>query len=141
MLHSSPRTTPPLLPRQVFSQMVHVGVELEFGVVLDVLEATVLELQRNHVKVANPGPKDDVDIIKVRLLVLIETKVKTGAELFELFYTEVQQQDNKWQFRIVCTFWLTIRKMPCIIFSSRPNSQWLPCEAGLVGIDARIHEP
>uniref|UniRef100_A0A6A7G3H6 Protein fem-1 homolog B n=3 Tax=Hirondellea gigas TaxID=1518452 RepID=A0A6A7G3H6_9CRUS len=49
---------------QVFSQMVHVGVDLEFGIVLDVLEATVLELQRNHSKIANPGPKDDIDAIK-----------------------------------------------------------------------------
>ncbi|KAF2360217.1 Ankyrin repeat-containing domain [Trinorchestia longiramus] len=49
---------------QVFSQMVHVGVELDYRVVLEVLDATVLELQRNHAKIANPGPKDDVEAIK-----------------------------------------------------------------------------
>lgn len=50
---------------QVFSQMIHVGVELEFCAVMEVIEAAILELQRNHNKVANPGPKDDVAAIKV----------------------------------------------------------------------------
>ena len=58
---------PSVFSRQVFSQMVHVGVELDFNIVFDVLEATVLELQRNHHKIANPGPKDDVEAIKVTI--------------------------------------------------------------------------
>ena len=54
-----------LCSTQVFSQMVHVSVELEFSIVIDILEATILELQRNHSKINDPGPKDDVDAIKV----------------------------------------------------------------------------
>lgn len=46
---------------QVFSQMIHVGVELQFAQVLNVLEASVTELERNKTKIHNPEPKDDVD--------------------------------------------------------------------------------
>ncbi|XP_051154335.1 protein fem-1 homolog B-like [Leptopilina boulardi] len=46
---------------QVFSQMIHVGVELQFAQVLNVLEASVTELERNKTKINNPEPKDDVD--------------------------------------------------------------------------------
>ena len=35
----------------------------EIGINSDeVLNATVLELERNQVKLANPGPKDDVEV-------------------------------------------------------------------------------
>ena len=71
---------------QVFSQMVHVGVELEFGVVLDVLEATVLELQRNHAKIANPGPKDDVDVVKVRTVIPSSSSVRLILLLYILLH-------------------------------------------------------
>lgn len=46
--------------------MLHVGVQLEFDVVHEVLGATVLELKRNQEKIHCPGPKDDVDTVKVR---------------------------------------------------------------------------
>ncbi|KAK8750217.1 hypothetical protein OTU49_015314, partial [Cherax quadricarinatus] len=49
---------------QVFSQMLHVGVQLEFEAVHEVLGATVLELKRNQEKIQNPGPKDDVETVK-----------------------------------------------------------------------------
>ncbi|ROT76986.1 protein fem-1 homolog B [Penaeus vannamei] len=49
---------------QVFSQMLHVGVQLEFEAVHEVLDATVIELQRNQEKIQCPGPKDDVETIK-----------------------------------------------------------------------------
>lgn len=48
---------------QVFSQMIHVGVDLTFSHVEDVLAACVLELERNKEKIGNPGPKDDVEQI------------------------------------------------------------------------------
>jgi K+/H+ antiporter YhaU regulatory subunit KhtT len=48
--------------------MVHVGVDLSFDNVHTVLAATVLELDRNKDKIASPGPKDDVEQIKVSLL-------------------------------------------------------------------------
>ena len=45
---------------------MHVGVDLDCSlVVVDVLESTIIELQRNRAKIANPGPKDDVDVLKV----------------------------------------------------------------------------
>lgn len=52
---------------QVFSQMLHVGVQLEFEAVHEVLDATVIELQRNQEKIQCPGPKDDVETIKVEI--------------------------------------------------------------------------
>lgn len=45
--------------------MLHVGVQLEFEAVHEVLSATVMELKRNKDKILCPGPKDDVDNIKV----------------------------------------------------------------------------
>lgn len=52
---------------QVFSQMIHVGVDLTFSQVEDVLAACVLELERNKEKIANPGPKDDVEQVMEEL--------------------------------------------------------------------------
>ncbi|XP_012222645.1 protein fem-1 homolog B [Linepithema humile] len=46
---------------QVFSQMIHVGVDLELLQVTNVLEASVTELSRNKAKIQNPDPKDDID--------------------------------------------------------------------------------
>ncbi|RLU19802.1 hypothetical protein DMN91_008361 [Ooceraea biroi] len=46
---------------QVFSQMIHVGVDLDLSQVLNVLEASVIELDRNKAKIQNPDPKDDTD--------------------------------------------------------------------------------
>ncbi|XP_076030958.1 protein fem-1 homolog B-like isoform X2 [Oratosquilla oratoria] len=62
---------------EVFSQMLHVGVELEFLPVHEVLEATVLELERDKEKIHSPGPKDDVDTIKDEL----ESNMVTGLYL------------------------------------------------------------
>lgn len=46
---------------QVFSQMIHVGVELDFSQVINVLDASITELNRNKVRIQNPDPKDDID--------------------------------------------------------------------------------
>lgn len=48
---------------QVFSQMLHVGVDVCFQHVVEVLAACVVELQTNKQKIAKPGPKDDPDAI------------------------------------------------------------------------------
>lgn len=45
--------------------MLHVGVDVSFKNVTIVLEACAVELQRNKDKIANPGPKDDVETIMV----------------------------------------------------------------------------
>ena len=50
--------------------MIHVGVNLKFCQVEDVLAASVLELERNKEKLANPSPKDDVEQIMVSWLYL-----------------------------------------------------------------------
>lgn len=51
---------------QVFSQMLHVGVEVTYDHITKVLSAAIVELERNKLKLANPGPKDDVEVIMVR---------------------------------------------------------------------------
>lgn len=56
---------------QVFSQMLHVGVELAYTHVVMVLRAAIIELERNKSKIANPGPKDDPDTIMVSLYSLV----------------------------------------------------------------------
>lgn len=47
--------------------MLHVGLELPFDVLEEVLASTAMELERNQIKIANPGPKDDVEVIAVNL--------------------------------------------------------------------------
>lgn len=54
-------------PYREFSllQVLHVGLDLPFEVLEEVLAATVTELERNRYKLAHPGPKDDVEVIAV----------------------------------------------------------------------------
>ncbi|XP_066601371.1 protein fem-1 homolog B-like [Prorops nasuta] len=47
---------------QVFSQMIHVGVEVDFQQVLSVFEASVIELSRNKASIQSPDCDCDVDI-------------------------------------------------------------------------------
>lgn len=46
---------------QVFSQMIHVGVDLDISQVINVLDASVTELNRNKAKIQKPDSKDDID--------------------------------------------------------------------------------
>lgn len=46
---------------QVFSQMIHVGVDLDISQVISVLEASITELSKNKAKTQNSELKDDVD--------------------------------------------------------------------------------
>lgn len=46
---------------QVFSQMIHVKVDLDFNQVTNVLEACITELERNKAKMQNPDPMDGID--------------------------------------------------------------------------------
>lgn len=41
--------------------MIHVGVDLDISQVINVLEASVTELNRNKAKIQNPDSKDDID--------------------------------------------------------------------------------
>ena len=45
------------------NKVLHVGLELSFELLEEVLNATVLELERNQAKIADPGPKDAVEVI------------------------------------------------------------------------------
>ncbi|XP_046629470.1 protein fem-1 homolog B isoform X1 [Neodiprion virginianus] len=48
---------------QVFSQMIHVGIDLQFTQVINVLEASVIELKRNKDQIGNLDSKDDFEQI------------------------------------------------------------------------------
>lgn len=66
---------------QVFSQMIHVGVDLDVSQVINVLEASVTELNRNKAKIQNPDSKDDIDQCVV-------SSIK-GTVIYGLYYTTV----------------------------------------------------
>lgn len=59
---------------QVFSQMIHVGVDLDLSQVINVLEASITELSKNKAKIQNPELKDDIEqyvvssIMKITLI-------------------------------------------------------------------------
>lgn len=63
---------------QLFSQMIHVETQLKINSVTDVLNATIIELERNKSRMINPGPKDDVEIIQEEY----ETNIFTGYAVF-----------------------------------------------------------
>jgi len=74
---------------QVFSQVLHVGLELSFEVLEEVLASTVLELERNQAKMSNPGPKDDVEVVAEEMdcnittalyLIVIVTKLLSKSD-------------------------------------------------------------
>ncbi|KAK0096358.1 hypothetical protein PV326_005706 [Microctonus aethiopoides] len=46
---------------QVFSQMIHVGIDLHFSQVMNVLESSIIELGRNKLKINCPDSKDDAE--------------------------------------------------------------------------------
>jgi len=77
---------------QVFSQMIKVGLELDTQTVKEVLNATVIEIERNQKKIANPGIKDDPELLQEEMenncltslyLVMILTKISKKEEKVE----------------------------------------------------------
>jgi Fem-1 family protein b len=90
---------------QLFSQMIHVDtVDLRFGNVLLVLEATVLEMERNEQKMENPGPKDDIDVIMEEY----ETNIFTSLYLLTIMtklmknkHTKITNENLKDLYRMV----------------------------------------
>lgn len=81
---------------QVFSQMIHVGVELTFSHVESVLAAAVLELERNKEKLANPGPKDDVAQIKEEM----ESNVITALYILVILTKLMKSCNAKDEYRV-----------------------------------------
>lgn len=77
---------------QLFSQMIHVEtVDLRFGNVLLVLKSTILEIERNIQKIANPGPKDDVDVV----LEEYETNIFTSLYLLTIMTKLMKNKHTK----------------------------------------------
>jgi len=85
---------------QVFSQVLHVGLELPFDVIEEVLSSTIIELERNQIKLANPGPKDDPEVIAEEMdcnivtslyVIVIVTKLlpKATSEMEQSIYRNV----------------------------------------------------
>ena len=77
---------------QVFSQMIKVGLEVDTITVKEVLNATVIEIERNQKKIANPGVKDDVELLQEEMenncltslyLIMILTKISKKEEKVE----------------------------------------------------------
>jgi len=74
---------------QVFSQMIKVGLEIDVNSVQQVLSATVVEIERNQKRIANPGIKDDPEALQEEMenncltslyLIMILTKVSKKEE-------------------------------------------------------------
>jgi len=77
---------------QVFSQMIKVGLEVDVISVKEVLNSTVIEIERNQEKIVNPGVKDDPEALQEEMenncltslyLVMILTKVSKKEEKVE----------------------------------------------------------
>lgn len=77
---------------QVFSQMLKVGLEVDIQTVKEVLNATVIEIERNQKKIANPGIKDDPELLQEEMenncltslyLVMILTKISKKEDNVE----------------------------------------------------------
>jgi len=77
---------------QVFSQMIKVGLEVDVNSVKEVLNSTVIEIERNQQKIANPGVKDDPETLQEEMenncltslyLIMILTKVSKKEEKVE----------------------------------------------------------
>lgn len=62
---------------QVFSQMLHVGVEVTYEQVIEVLSAAIVELERNKEKLAQPGPKDEPETVMVICCFMYKILVST----------------------------------------------------------------
>ncbi|KAG5326487.1 FEM1B protein, partial [Acromyrmex heyeri] len=69
---------------QVFSQMIHVGVDLDISQVINVLEASVTELNRNKVKIQNPDSKDDIDQCVTSYIIIEEMESNITTTLYIL---------------------------------------------------------
>lgn len=77
---------------QLFSQMIHVEtVDLRVGNVLQVLQSTILELERNKEKLANPGPKDDFEVVMEEY----ETNIFTSLYLLTIMTKLMKNRHSK----------------------------------------------
>ena len=72
--------------------MLKVGLEVDIQTVKEVLNATVIEIERNQKKIANPGIKDDPELLQEEMenncltslyLVMILTKISKKEDNVE----------------------------------------------------------
>ncbi|XP_014291823.1 protein fem-1 homolog B isoform X2 [Halyomorpha halys] len=79
---------------QIFSQMVHDGIELQFSIVAYILTVAVKELERNKLQVEKAVLKDDVfqvkediesNVITALYLIVIISKLLTAQTMDEVF--------------------------------------------------------
>ena len=70
----------------MFSQILHVGVQFPKSNLLEVIEAAANEINLNLSTIANPGPKDDLDVIQAEL----ESNMNTFLYILVIF-TKVRQ--------------------------------------------------
>ncbi|KAL3285690.1 hypothetical protein HHI36_000221 [Cryptolaemus montrouzieri] len=106
---------------QVFSQMLHVGVRVNYDRVVRVLSAAILELERNKEKMAHPGPKDDPETIldeidsnlitTLYLLTILtkllkqcsdEEKFNVNRMVFTLNQLQMTQRDGQTLLHLAC---------------------------------------
>ncbi|CAH0550336.1 unnamed protein product [Brassicogethes aeneus] len=90
---------------QVFSQMLHVGVQVTYAQVVEVLSAAILELERNKEKLSNPGPKDDKETVLViclfiKLLDEIDSNLTTTLYLLTILTKLMKQCSEEEKFNV-----------------------------------------
>ncbi|XP_019768802.1 protein fem-1 homolog B isoform X2 [Dendroctonus ponderosae] len=85
---------------QVFSQMLHVGVQVTYVQVIEVLAAAIIELERNKEKLAKPGPKDEPETVMViccfmyKILDEIESNLTTTLYILTIL-TKLMKKCNE----------------------------------------------
>ncbi|XP_024939471.1 protein fem-1 homolog B isoform X2 [Cephus cinctus] len=102
---------------QVFSQMIHVGVDLQFSQVINVLEASVIELGRNKAKLKDPDPdpKEDPDQIieemesNITTTLYILTILTTLMTLNKKEYDEADVNKAHYLVHKLCALRVTLR--------------------------------
>jgi len=75
---------------QVFSQMIKVGLVVDVLSVQKVLSATVVEIERNQKRIANPGIKDDPEALQEEM----ENNCLTSLYLI-MILTKISKRDDK----------------------------------------------
>lgn len=78
---------------QVFSQMIHVGIDLDFTQVLSILEASVIGLSRHKTKLSNPDSKDDIE----EYMQEIETYITTTLYILTILTKLLTLNGNRYE--------------------------------------------
>ncbi|XP_066249230.1 protein fem-1 homolog B isoform X1 [Euwallacea similis] len=91
---------------QVFSQMLHVGVQVTYEQVIEVLSAAIIELMRNREKLSKPGPKDEPETVMViccfmyKILDEIESNLVTTLYLLTILTKLMKKCDEEQKFTV-----------------------------------------